>query len=152
MVPFWKPGIRYRGGWKNGTYWKICTRFFTTALHRYRLLNNNFNRLLYHIRAGVSKTSVLFSVRELQWDQIVYCVNFLIWYNIVRTIWKRNRKQLVPRGAENREAGESPARSRHCMQGMQNHVRMHGHWETGKTILCDDLWVRKPACYWYGDF
>ena len=26
----------------------------------------NFHRLLYHIRAGVSKTSVLFSVRDLQ--------------------------------------------------------------------------------------
>lgn len=39
---------------------KYATVFFTTALHRYRLLNNNFHRLLYHIRAGVSKTSVLF--------------------------------------------------------------------------------------------
>ena len=46
---------------------KYATDFFTTALHRYRLLNNNFHRLLYHIRAGVSKTSVhFFSVRELQ--------------------------------------------------------------------------------------
>lgn len=65
---------------------KYATVFFTTALHRYRLLNNNFHRLLYHIRAGVGKTSVLFFCGgELQGDQIVYCVNFLIWYNIVRT-------------------------------------------------------------------
>ena len=44
---------------------KYATVFYN-SLHRYRLLNNNFHRLLYHIRAGVSKTSVLFSVRELQ--------------------------------------------------------------------------------------
>ena len=33
-----------------------------------------------------------------------------------------------------RETGVSPVRSRHCIQGMQNHVCMHSHWETGKTI------------------
>ena len=35
----------------------------------------------------------------------------------------------MPRGAENREAGESPARSRHCKQGAKSEC----HWETGKA-------------------
>ena len=51
---------------------------------------------------------------------------------------KRNRKQLVPRGAENREAGESPARSRHCKQG----ARPLCHWETGKAA---DALICKPG-------
>ena len=37
----------------------------------------------------------------------------------------------MPRGAENREAGESPARSRHCKQGVRAKVPL-GNREGGK--------------------
>lgn len=36
----------------------------------------------------------------------------------------------MPRGAENREAGESPARSRHCKQGVKARMSL-GNREGG---------------------
>ena len=45
----------------------------------------------------------------------------------------------MPRGAENREAGESPARSRHCKQGVYRQRKVRPLMKIGKAAICEDL-------------
>jgi hypothetical protein len=60
--------------------------------------------------------------------------------------------QYAVRQKGKREAGESPARARHCEGGVQRKARVAvTAREGGKAALHGEAQVRKPAGHWYRD-
>jgi hypothetical protein len=73
----------------------------------------------------------------------------LLCYNRLQILEKLNKKQLVPRqnfSGENRETGEKPVRSRHCMQFAAPFMSL-SNWEGGAVYRCEpgDLPVVVPG-------
>ena len=82
---------------------KYATVFLQQLCRGIRLLNNNFHRLLYYIRAGVRGASAFFSPCVGKKSAEIYSgtglsIVYFLSCDIILTgqILKRNRKQLVP--------------------------------------------------------